>query len=162
MNMINLARTNLHLSVVDKLHALVLGKSSLIRNLFWPSYIQFPVYVITIIAHLRSEVQLIFLADVGAAHDQADTVGLVEADAHVRHHLRLALPQQERRLVVVVPREVDGAGHLEAVHLQRSQKAGDEVPGIAVRQCSALAKMNVASGYSEQCSHTYPGGTRRS
>ena len=85
------------------------------------------------VGHLRSEAQLVFLANVGAAHDEADAVGLVEADAHVRHHLRLALPQQERRLVVVVSREVHGPSHLEAVHLQRSQKAGDEIPAIGVR-----------------------------
>ena len=75
--------------------------------------------------------QLVLLADVRAADDESDAVGLVEADAHVRHDLRLALPQQERRLVVVVPREVERARHLEPVHLQRPQQAGDEVSANA-------------------------------
>ena len=82
------------------------------------------------LVHPGGQLQLGLLADVGAADDEPDPVGAVEADAHVRLELRAALPEQERRLVVVVPREVDGAAHLPAVGLQGPDQGRDEVPGL--------------------------------
>ena len=83
------------------------------------------------LVHPGGQLQLLLLADVGAADDQPDAVGLAKANAHVGETLRRALPQQERRLVVhVVSGEVDGAGDFPAVRPQRPDETGDEVAGL--------------------------------
>ena len=43
--------------------------------------------------------------------------------------MRLTLPDEERALVVVVTRQVDGAANLPAVLLQGAHQGGDEIPG---------------------------------
>lgn len=80
--------------------------------------------------HPRRQLQLGLLADVRAADDQPDAVRAVEADAHVRLELRAALPQQERRLVVVVAGKIDRTADLPPVGFKRPDERRDEVPGL--------------------------------